>query len=60
MLIDREFDVDKPDILNCNTLNSIPTKIKICCDSRKDECPYLVSIKNSNLIIDICTKSTCH
>ena len=60
-MIDREFDIDEePRTLDCDTINSIPTKIKICCDSRKDECPYLVSIKNDNLTIDICTKSSCY
>jgi hypothetical protein len=62
MMIDREFDMDDCEAKEfyCDTMNSIPTKIKICCDSRKDECKYLVSIKNDNLNIDICTKSNCY
>ncbi len=44
--------------MECDSKNSVAQVIRICCDSRKGECPYYMHIKDEqqNLDLHLCLR----
>ena len=49
---------EEKNIIHCPVKNVVEKTIKICCDSRKNECEHFCEIKQNKFIIGICTKVT--
>lgn len=40
----------------CKGENTVSKTIKICCDARKDDCPYAFEIKRENIHFFVCCR----
>ena len=40
----------------CTGTNTVSIKLKLCCDTRKEECKHAVIIKSDNLNVCLCTR----
>ena len=40
----------------CKGENTVTTTLKVCCDTRKEECYYAKKVVSDNLNITLCTR----
>jgi hypothetical protein len=40
----------------CDLNNAMPSELKLCCDSRRDDCPHVGILTHGDAEIAVCTK----